>query len=86
MTTIIKNTADFSMIITALNELQNDTGVTKNIKMKISEMISELRAGVDNSLIANKMLAELEEISSDINIQPFVRTQLYNISGMLETL
>ncbi|MFH1072098.1 MAG: UPF0147 family protein [Nanoarchaeota archaeon] len=86
MTTIMKNTADFSMIITALHELQNDSGVTKNIKIKISEMLSALRAGADNSLIANKMLAELEEISNDINLQPFVRTQLYNISSMLETL
>ncbi|MFH1916345.1 MAG: UPF0147 family protein [Nanoarchaeota archaeon] len=84
MTKIITN--QFSGIIEALMELRNDTGVPKNLKTKIAEMLDKLKCCEDNSITVNKLLGELEEISNDINLQPFVRTQLYNISSMLETI
>jgi len=80
------STASFSQIIEALNDLKNDQGIPKNLKNKILEMLEDLKATEDNSMVVNKLLSELEDISSDINLQPFVRTQLYNISSMLETL
>jgi uncharacterized protein (UPF0147 family) len=77
---------DFTSIIEALNDLRNDAGIPKNLKLKIADMLDALKATNDNSMVVNKMLSELEDISSDINLQPFVRTQLYNISSMLETM
>lgn len=79
-------TTNFSHIIEALNDLKNDQGIPKNLKNKIIDMLEDLKATEDNSMLVNKILSDLEDISSDINLQPFVRTQLYNISGMLETL
>jgi uncharacterized protein (UPF0147 family) len=79
-------TTNFSSVIEALNELKNDSGIPKNLKNKILEMLNDLKQTEDNSMIINKLLSELEDISSDINLQPFVRTQLYNISSMLETI
>ena len=84
MTKILVN--QFSGIIDALMDLKNDTGVPKNLKTKIMDMLENLKCCEDNSITVNKLLGELEEISSDINLQPFVRTQLYNISSMLETI
>jgi len=34
----------------------------------------------------NKALHELEEIADDINLQPFTRTQLWNIVSILEKI
>ncbi|MBU1976219.1 MAG: UPF0147 family protein [Nanoarchaeota archaeon] len=79
-------TEEFTNVIYALDELRNDTGVPKSIKSKIGEMINALsNSGNDDSILVNKLLNELDDISTDINLQPFVRTQIFNISGMLET-
>jgi uncharacterized protein (UPF0147 family) len=72
-------------VVEALVMLKNDTGVPKNIKAKITVLIEEINGNNDRSMVVNKMLSELEDISSDINLQPFVRTQLFNISSMLES-
>ena len=70
----------------ALNMLMSDTSVPKNVKMKITDMMSELKSNSDVPVVVNKLLNELEEISNDINLQPFVRTQIWNITSMLETI
>ena len=81
------NSTQVESIMDALNELKEDTGVPKNVKGRIADMIVELKSPCcDGSMLINKMLNELDELSSDINLQPFVRTQIFNISSLLETL
>lgn len=72
-------------VIDALLLLKNDTGVPKNIKARITDLVDELKQNQDHSMMVNKLLSELDDISSDINLQPFVRTQIFNISSMLES-
>jgi uncharacterized protein (UPF0147 family) len=74
-------------IISSLNSLKNDEGLPKNIKAKIDTIISELNTD-DNEVSAKvgKALHILDEISEDLNIQPFIRTQIWNISSMFEKL
>jgi uncharacterized protein (UPF0147 family) len=38
------------------------------------------------SLLINRILSELEELSSDMNLPMFVRTQIWSLTGILETL
>ena len=71
-------------VVEALVILKNDQGVPKNIKARIAELLDELKVNHDDSMMVNKLLSELEDISNDINLQPFVRTQIFNISSMLE--
>ncbi len=75
-------------VIHVLKELQEDNSVSKNIKQKVSAMQSELEGCSENdlSLTVNKILCDLEELSSDVNLPPFIRTQILHISGMLETI
>jgi uncharacterized protein (UPF0147 family) len=73
-------------IVEALLMLKNDSGVPKNVKARITSLLEELKCTTDHSMMVNKLLSELDDISSDINIQPFVRTQLFNISSMLESV
>lgn len=79
---------ELTQVLELLNELQEDTSVSKNVKMKINAMKYELEKSKkeDLSLIVNKILSDLEELSSDVNIPMFVRTQIWSITSMLESL
>jgi len=71
-------------IIEALQEIQTDSTVPRNVKTKIAIIISTLQENIDTQIRINKALNELDEICDDANIQPFTRTQLWNVATMLE--
>ena len=73
-------------IIQALTNLKEDEGVPKNVRSKIDTIISELQDESDLSLKVSKSLHNLDEISEDLNLPPFIRTQIWNVSSMLEKL
>ena len=76
-----------SEIIEGLEEIKQDSTVPKNIKIKIDEILETLRRkDLEISLKVDKVQQELEDISSDANLQPFTRTQLWNVVSLLETL
>ena len=71
-------------IIEVLSELLDDVTVPRNIKTKVQSLIDALKGDVDVTLKVSKVLHELESIGDDINLQPYTRTQLFNIISMLE--
>ena len=73
-------------IIEVLSELLEDTTVPRNVKNRISEIITTLKEETDISLRVNKALNILDEISDDNNIQTYTRTQIWNIASLLESL
>lgn len=74
-------------ILEALDDIKNDNTVPKNVKSKIEEIADTLqRDNLEMSLRVDKAQQELEDISSDSNLQSFTRTQLWNIVSLLETL
>jgi uncharacterized protein (UPF0147 family) len=73
-------------IIQALTNLKEDEGVPKNVRSKIDAIISNLKDESDLSMKISKSLHNLDEISEDLNIPPFIRTQIWNVSSMLEKL
>lgn len=70
----------------ALKEMREDTTVPKNIKLKLTEVEGMLSSGEENSININKALDMLVEVSDDVNLQPYVRTKIWNIVSMLESL
>jgi uncharacterized protein (UPF0147 family) len=70
----------------ALKELSEDSEIPKNIKLKIYEMIDVLKDDVDASLRIHKVLQKLEDVVEDKNLQPFSRTQIYNLISSLESV
>lgn len=78
--------AQIHEITEAFNSLLSESGVPKNIKARVSAIINDLGCCTDMSMTVNKILNELEDLSNDVNIQPFVRTQLWNIASLLETI
>jgi uncharacterized protein (UPF0147 family) len=69
-------------------ELQQDSTVSKNIRAKVSMMQKELEncPKEELSLRVNKIMSELEEISNDMNLPMFIRTQIWSLTGILEQL
>lgn len=62
-----------------------DTGTPRTVREKLSKMLAYLeREDLDSQTKVNTVQSELEEISADVNIPPFVRTQIYGISSELE--
>ncbi|MFH1212138.1 MAG: UPF0147 family protein [Candidatus Woesearchaeota archaeon] len=73
-------------VISYIQDLCDDDTMPKNIKQKLFEFIEVLKNKEELTIKIDKILCDLEEISNDVNIPSFVRTQLWNISSMLESL
>lgn len=73
-------------ICEAFVELNDDPSTPKNVRTKLENVIVCLnKTSEDVSVRINRALTVLEEVSSDVNIQSFVRMQLLSISSMLES-
>ena len=69
-----------------LSELSEDTTLPKNVKIKITRTISVLKEEKEASIRIHRALNELGEIADDANIQPYTRTQIWNVVSLLEKL
>ncbi|HIG96001.1 TPA: hypothetical protein HA249_03890 [Candidatus Woesearchaeota archaeon] len=77
----------FEEILMALTELQEDNTIPKNVKTRLTEVTTILSSKSDGASIKiNKALDHLGEISDDVNLQAYTRTQIWNIVSMLETI
>jgi uncharacterized protein len=87
MTTVIKMDERVVNIISALEELQVDTTIPRNVKTKIEIIVKALKNEEEEFIIRkDKALNELDEISEDTNIQSYTRTQVWNIVSALEMI
>ncbi|HLC84749.1 MAG TPA: UPF0147 family protein [Candidatus Nanoarchaeia archaeon] len=77
---------DFTSIIEALTEMQNDASVPRNVKSGIIQTIEALKQDADQSIRINKALNKLEELTEDVNMQPYTRTQIFNVVSLLEMI
>ncbi len=73
-------------MINLLEELQDDSTVPRNVKDKLQICSSALQDNIEVSLKVDKARHALEAISGDSNLQSYTRTQIWNISSMLERL
>jgi uncharacterized protein (UPF0147 family) len=71
-------------VIEALRELQEDHTVPKNVKAKIEFMIGLLSEDCEDCIKIDKALHEMETITEDCNMQPYTRTQIFNVVSLLE--
>lgn len=74
-------------IIDALQEIANETSLPRNIKERLLNIITTLKnSNEEFSLRKDKVLSELDEVVEDTNLQPYTRTQIWNIVSALEIL
>lgn len=73
-------------VINGLAELQEDVTVPRNVRLNIQSIISHLKAEIELPIRLNKALNDLGEIANDVNLQPYTRTQIWNIISILEKI
>ena len=73
-------------VITTLSEIKEDATVPKNVKAKMQEIIGTLEEDTILSIKVNKALNNMEEIAADVNLQPYTRTQIWNVISILKKL
>ena len=74
-------------IIEHLKQLQKDSTIPRNVKSKFDEMTRLLSNKKEEyGLRINKALNVIEGISEDANLQPYTRTQIWNVASMLESI
>ena len=73
-------------VVAELIRLEEDLGVPKNVREKLSEAVSVLSSNGDISMNVSKALHMLDELSEDNNLQVYTRTQLWNVVSMLEKI
>ena len=71
-------------IIEILAELEEDSTVPRNVKDKVKVVSGILKEDSDIKIKVNKVLHELDNIADDPNLQPYTRTQIWNVVSMLE--
>ena len=77
---------DVEEVLNAIAEMRQDEDVPKGVKAKLESISEELKGVKEISLSVNKILSDLEEVMNDANIDPMVRTQLFNLATLLEGL
>ena len=77
---------ELTELIAFIKELQEEGNMPKNVKAKFQIIMAQLNSATDEnlSLTVNKLLSDLDEISSDANLDQFTRQQIWSISSMLE--
>lgn len=78
--------ATFDDVGNGLQMLLDEQGTPRNVREKVQGMLVQIKAEGDARLKADKLLMELDDLQSDVNIPSYVRTMLMQISSMLEDL
>ncbi|MDP6648030.1 MAG: UPF0147 family protein [Candidatus Woesearchaeota archaeon] len=78
--------SEVDTVVNNLSELQEDATVPRNVRIQIQNTIKNLKANTELPIKVNKALNELDEISNDVNLQSYARTQIWNVMSVLEKL
>lgn len=73
-------------IIDALTELGSDNTVPRNVKNQLTRAITVINSDEEHRIKVSKALEEIDEVIDDPNLQPYTRTQLWNIVSLLEAV
>lgn len=73
-------------VVELLGQIENDSSVPKNIRLKIRNAINVLEEeGKATAVKANKAIEELDTVSDDSNLPAYTRTQIWHIVSLLES-
>lgn len=78
---------EFTRVEGSIKYLMEDHMTPRSVREKLNRILQTLaRPDLDKQSKISMVQADLEDLSSDVNIPPFVRTQLYGIAGKLEEI
>ena len=77
---------ELTEVIEIIEEIGGDTSVPKNVKQILTDMKKSFEADCEIKLKVDDAMQRLEELSINPNILSHTRTQLWNITSVLEDL
>ena len=77
---------ELAELIEYIQELESEGNMPKNVRAKFKIILNDLKTTSEEefSMLVNKLLSDLDDISSDANLDQFTRQQIWSISSMLE--
>lgn len=70
-----------------MDEILKDTSVPRNVKKRISDAKQKVDEGKEDLIVRlSSAIYMLDEVSSDINMQPYTRTEIWNLISALERI
>jgi uncharacterized protein len=74
-------------IISLLSQIEEDFTVPKNVRVKVKNAYTFLSEDCKSlGVRVDKSLEELDDISDDPNVPSYVRTQIWNVVSLLESI
>ena len=74
-------------VFNMISKIEEDNTVPKNIKIKIQNITIDLKEEKKEiDVRINRALQDLDEISEDNNIPDYIRTQIWSIVSLLESI
>jgi hypothetical protein len=73
-------------IIEELEFLSEDEDLPQSVLEKVTTVLQGLRNTDELSMAVNKAMNELEDVTDDVNIPTFVKTQLWGVMSKLSAL
>lgn len=86
MDKMVEQIVEVDIVMSSLNEIQADYTVPRNVRTKIESIVKTLNENIELLVKINKALNELDQIASDVNLQSYTRTQIWNAMSALEKL
>jgi len=77
--------ADLREVNEILDMMAKDGAVSKNIRDILSAILEELKDDCNIPIKIDAALQKIEDLSLDPNLSPYVRTQIWNLTSLLET-
>ena len=75
-----------NQVVGLLHEISQDECISTGAKEKIIRSISTMNEDIDVSVRANKVLDELEQLLESSAVDTYIRTQIWSVTSLLETL
>lgn len=69
-----------------LEDVLNDHGMPRNIRLALEDSIDELDNEEDTNMKLASIISALDEASGDPNISSYARTRIWNLVSELETM
>ena len=69
-----------------LTELEEDITFPRNVRLKIQEIMKNLKENTEIPIKVSKALNDSDEIGDDVNLQPYTRRQIWNVVRILEKI
>jgi uncharacterized protein (UPF0147 family) len=77
---------EVTQVVDFIKELSTDNTMPRNVREKLNHINQILQSDQDINICKDKAMIELDDISNDVNLKCYTRTQIWNVVSMIEKI